>query len=204
MTTTQPTQQKNQTPENFGSSAQDRLYERISQILAQSTTGCECVQIEVLNQRHKILRVFIDRTDGVAVGVEDCVAVTRLLDEPLEKTEELEEIFKSAPYELEVSSPGVDRPLRKGQDFARFQGKETRIHTFRPLTPEEAGNPDYVAKNPRQKNFLGAIAGVQGNEPGTTLVELQIGKEKVGIPLRLISKANLEPSFDFKRGVNQP
>mgnify|MGYP001577687889 CR=1 FL=1 len=182
---------------NGATLAVDRLFNFISGLL--SPTGCECVQIEVLSSRQKILRVFIDRTDGAPVGVEDCVAVTRLLDEPLETAVEIKEVFKDAPYDLEVSSPGVDRPLRRVKDFARYQGKETRIHTFRPLTVEEAGNADYVAKNPRQKNFLGAIAGIQGEEPGSTLVELQIGAVKVGIPLRLISKANLEPKFDFDR-----
>jgi ribosome maturation factor RimP len=128
-----------------------------------SPLGYEVVYLEVLNHRQKTLRVFIDFKDPVedkAIGIEDCVHVTRALDEPLDQLPEIEAIFKGA-YELEVSSPGVDRPLRTPRDFERFKGREVRIHVFRPLSAEELTNADYQTKNPKQKNFLGTLKGFQ-------------------------------------------
>jgi ribosome maturation factor RimP len=200
----QNTSSTSSAPQQTPSSAQDQLFEKISGLVAPA--GFECVQIEIVNQRQKVLRVFIDRTDGKAVGIEDCVSVTRLLDEPLEASAEINEVFRGGAYELEVSSPGVDRPLRRAQDFQRFAGREARIHTFRPLNALEAGNEAYIAKNPRQKNFLGVIEGVhekKTEEPGTVRIMLQIGADHVGIPLRLIAKANLEPKFDFDKSEDR-
>ena len=72
--------------------------------------GYEIVHLEV-NNRQKMLRLYIDhpkRTTGI--GIEDCVKVTNALDEPLEKMSEVEKIFGSGGYELEVSSPGLTVP----------------------------------------------------------------------------------------------
>lgn len=221
--------------------ADDRLMDLISSLIEPQ--GFEVVHLEVINQRQKTLRVFIDRLNGAAdhqrggIGIQDCVDVTRLLDEPLEQSPEVEAIFKG-PYELEVSSPGVERPLRKEKDFVRFAGREARIHSFRPLSVEELGGTGssleaaavahYQVKNPKQKNFLGVLKGVEngkvlltvlaGGESGspkktakqkkpTKTGEGPNSKEPLNaqaalgvtlsIPLALISKANLEPKFDF-------
>lgn len=148
--------------------------------------GYEILHLEVHNSREKVLRLYIDfsvepvgshpKENGSAIGIEDCVKVTRALNEVLgdeEATEipapprseiaiKIDSLF-SGPYELEVSSPGVDRPLRHSGDFTRFDGQEARVHTFRPLTGEEAMNADYISKNPKQKNFLGTLRGVSEN-----------------------------------------
>ena len=184
--------------------------------------GYDLVAIEVLNHREKSLRVFIDTPEGSgkAMGIEDCVIATRELDEPLEGNSAVSDVFKG-PYELEVSSPGVDRPLRKPRDYTRFAGEYGRIHTFRPLTKEETGAEEYSLKNPKQKNFYGIIRGYDhesnsgsvlfGNVPEdgtrTTVVKgaKKSNKKKpevkpetlIRIPLELISKANLEPEIVF-------
>ena len=173
-----------------------------------------------------MLRVFIDHSnadpDQDAIGIQDCVKVTKALDEPLDQFQEIEAMFKGS-YELEVSSPGVDRPLRLQKDYERFSGREVRINIFRPLTNDEMGNAHYFEKNSKQKNFLGTLKGVQN---GKVMLALTIAAKTAGkkpakkgakfapantnsavvvtIPLPLISKANLEPYFDFEHGSGKP
>lgn len=204
-----------------------QLIDLINPLIA--SMGYEVVHLEVLLSRQKVLRVFIDFTtaqDGKAIGIEDCVKVTRALDEPLDQLPEIEKLFHGN-YELEVSSPGVDRPLRTGKDFERFKGREARIHTFRPLTADETGNAAYQSRYPKQKNFLGTLQGFRnervvlaitpfGKADGKTTKKAQKkskaaadgntkgpaslstnSADEVCIPLPLISKANLEPTFDF-------
>lgn len=183
--------------------------------------GYEIVYLEV-DQRQKALRLFIDHADGSqGVGIQDCVTVTKALDEPLDKMPEIDQVFGAAGYELEVSSPGIDRPLRTARDFEKFKGSEIRVHTFRPLTASELDNSEYQSKNPKQKNFFGELQGMQN---GCVLIDINLtgghdplqakkakkskskaeatnseeGKDRgnfVTIPLPLISKANLEPDF---------
>jgi ribosome maturation factor RimP len=194
--------------------------------------GYEVVQAEVQVGRQRVLRVFIDHTGGTSnqgtIGIEDCVKATRALEEPLDTMPEIEALFKG-PYELEISSPGVERPLRTERDFSRFAGRRIRVHTFRPLTEAEIGNPGHLAKNPKQKSFLGTLQGLTADgrvrlaptqeEPkkGQAKKAAKAGKkgkvdanagegagatngvEEVLIPLPLISKANLEPVFEFDR-----
>ena len=181
--------------------------------------GYELVAIEIFNHREKRLRVFIDTPQGcgIAVGIEDCVKTSHHLDEPLEKSSEIEAIFKG-PYELEVSSPGIERPLRKASDYVRFAGEVGRIHTFRALNSQETGAVEYTTKNPKQKNFFGFIRGFEGRSletgsvlmgvvsedgihPKAKLVKGKPTKPKpetlIRIPASLISKANLEPEIDL-------
>ena len=195
--------------------------------------GYDVVHVEVQNHKPRTLRVFIDFAEQTpeldntdrAIGIEDCVKVTRALEEPLEKLPEVESIFHGT-YELEVSSPGVDRPLRTARDFTRFAGREARIHTFRPLTAEESGNASYQERNPKQKNYFGTILGmnetaervrfeialegsaagkagaVKGKKPAKkehkkSKADSVASAEIVTIPLLLISKANLEPRYEF-------
>ena len=164
------------------------LYPVISEVL--STLGYEVVAIERLTHREKKLRLFIDwnRDSGKSgIGIEDCVKATKALDAPLENHPLIEKTFPSG-YELEVSSPGVDRPLRRKSDFERFKSEEVRIHTFRPLTAAETKNEKYSEKNPKQKNFIGTLEGIAGDD-----VLMQVDKNTIHIPFPLISKANLEP-----------
>ncbi len=142
----------------------EQLIDLINPLIAQ--LGYEVVHLEVVNSRQRVLRIFIDftesGTESQAIGIEDCVKVTRALDEPLDQLSEIEALFKG-PYELEVSSPGVDRPLRTQRDYERFCGKEARIHVYRPLSAEELDNASYQTRNPKQKNFLGTLKGFRDN-----------------------------------------
>jgi ribosome maturation factor RimP len=218
-------------------SASDRLFANIAPLV--SALGYELVHVETVLHREKVLRLFIDLPAGqqgsveaseegseeegsrTGVGVQDCVNVTRGLDEPLDAMPELDTLFGGA-YELEVSSPGVDRPLRKVEDFERFSGQDVRVHTFRPLTSEEIGDEDYAKQNPKQKNFIGILEGFDSSSQSVKLSVLASkgalgksskapkGKKKeekksaIRIPMALISKANIEPRFDLRPKLKLP
>jgi ribosome maturation factor RimP len=162
----------------------------------------ELVAVEILNHREKKLRIFIDQKGGVSI--EDCVKVTHELDQPLEMSPEIANVFKGE-YELEVSSPGLDRPLRKSSDYDKFAGKLVRLSTFRPLTANETKLPLYCAKNPKQKKFFGFSRGFE-TETASILFgivpEDGTGKKPktetlIRIPLELVAKANLEPEIEI-------
>ncbi len=186
-------------------SAEERLLSSLNGLVGPM--GYEIVHLEAQTHREKILRLFIDWSDNQdsskTIGIEDCAKVSRALDEPLDALPEMAALFKGLAYELEVSSPGVDRPLRKEQDYVRFSGRKVRLNTFRPLNAEELGDPNYAAQNPRQKNFMGELLGLEAQ---SILLKSSIGGNRIRIPLSLVAKANLDPEFDFeskpsKKGV---
>lgn len=198
-----------------------------------ASAGYEAIHLEVSRLHgEQILRLFIDRLpdlDGQAsqgrIGIEDCVRVSHLLDEPLDNQPWIKSWFGESGYELEVSSPGLNRPLRKLSDFEKFTGQRVTIHTFSPLNADETENVEYTEKNPKQKNFLGILCGTRSADFGAeqqeapsrareqgiqkVLLDLGIDKPKkakkpgpdlkVWIPLERISKANLEPDFSEER-----
>lgn len=167
--------------------------------------GYEVVWLEVVPHKpNRTLRVFIDfvtPTEGTAIGIEDCVRVTKALDQPLEALAESEPSF-SQTYDLEVSSPGVDRPLKREKDYTRFKGRRIRVHTFRALASNEIGDAAYGAKNPKQKNFLGELIELDNPEHSLETAAIRLRLENTGpeirIPLKLVSKAHLDPIFDFE------
>jgi ribosome maturation factor RimP len=171
----------------------DKLVESVGSLL--ENLGYEVVQLECLVQREKLLRIYIDRLDGKAVGLEDCVKVTKSLEIPLDQIPEVDQVFRG-PYELEVSSPGVFRQLNTPKDYQRYVGSRVRIHLFRPLSPEESENAEYVQKNPKQKNFVGKIMQLKDERVVLEITSSPTRSPEVKIPLSLISKANLEPDFD--------
>ena len=170
---------------------QDRLTHFLEETLEQG--GYELVAIEVINHREKALRVFIDHLDESkgGIGIEDCIRANELLDQPLEIEPSVNEVFKGA-YELEVSSPGIQRPLRKSSDFTKFMGKMSRFHTYRPLSADESQASAHVEKNPKQKNFFGILRGFENEtqsvllgvvpEDGTYSQPTKKGQKKKGNP----------------------
>ena len=122
-----------------------------------------------------ILRLYIDREGGVTL--DDCAAVNRELAELLDV-----EDFIQCRYSLEVSSPGLNRPLKKPSDYERFSGRLVKIRTYELLT-DDAGN--------KRKTFAGELLGLEG---GIVRLKLTEG-QTAGIPLEKVAKANLE--FEF-------
>jgi ribosome maturation factor RimP len=129
--------------------------------------GYEPVLTQISN-RGKMLRIFIDRTDGVSV--DDCVEVTRQLERTL--------AVEGVDYDrMEVSSPGMDRPLRGARDFVRFSGQRAEI---RMRTPKDKG----------QRKFVGLL----GSVDETSLTLLVEGKP-LSLELHDIDRAKLVPEF---------
>ncbi len=136
----------------------------------EGTDGLELVDIEFVKEGGShYLRVFIDKPEGITL--EDCQRVNDELSLGLDREDPI-----SQSYILEVSSPGLNRPLKKEADYQRFTGREVKIKTFVPL--EE------------QKVFKGTLKGL---DQGTVLVETEQGIK--AIPLEKIAKANL--AFEF-------
>lgn len=143
----------------------------IRQVEAIAGPLCEGEALELVHieyQREpagRILRLYIDRAGGVTL--DDCVNVSRQLNDLLDV--HLEDI---GPYNLEVTSPGPERPLSKLQDYERFKGRIARIKTWQPVNG--------------QKNFKGTILGVAAEQ-----VELSLNEKTVTIPFGEISRARL-------------
>ncbi|WP_042272851.1 ribosome maturation factor RimP [[Clostridium] dakarense] len=89
--------------------------------------GFEIVDIEYVKEAGEYyLRVFLDKEGGISLN--DCEAVSRELSEILDVKDPIKD-----NYFLEVSSPGLDRPLKKDKDFVRYQGRDVEIKLYKPL-----------------------------------------------------------------------
>ncbi len=89
--------------------------------------GLELVDVEYKKEgKNWVLRIFIDREEGITV--EDCQKVSHLTGDLIE----VEETIKT-PYSLEVSSPGLDRALKREKDFLKFKGKKIRLNSLFPI-----------------------------------------------------------------------
>jgi ribosome maturation factor RimP len=127
--------------------------------------------------RQQILRVVLDRPGPAAtpedsVSIADCERVSHELGTILD----IEDLLPDS-YTLEVSSPGLDRPLRDAEDYRRFAGRLAKIVTREPVE--------------RQTAFAGRLRGLDGDE---VLFEREGGR-MVRLPLSLISRARLDVEF---------
>ena len=91
--------------------------------------GYELVRIVLQGKGSRILQVMAERHDRTAMSVEDCAHLSRAVSVVLDVADVIQ-----GPYVLEVSSPGLERPLTRPGDFARFAGYETRLETWRFIT----------------------------------------------------------------------
>ncbi len=129
--------------------------------------GFELVDAQASNGG-RLLRLFIDKPGGV--GLEDCAAVSRQLTRVLE--------VEGIDYErLEVSSPGLDRALRKAGDFARFSGRKAEV---RMRTPDPSG----------RRRFVGVLRGAEAGQ-----VSLELEGRQVALALDDIERARLVPEL---------
>ena len=128
--------------------------------------GLELVHVEYQREPGgRTLRLYIDRAGGVTL--DDCANVSRQLNDMLDVY--LDDI---GSYNLEVTSPGPERPLSKLQDFERFKGRKAKIKTWQPVND--------------QKNFTGIISGVAADQ-----IKLSSNEKSVVIPFGDIAKARL-------------
>ena len=136
--------------------------------------GYELVDVEwVRGGGRWTLRLFIDREGGV--NVDDCQLVSRTVEPVLDV-----EDFIEPAYDLEVSSPGLDRPLRKPEHFARDAGQRVQVKAYGPIPGTAAGSA------PR-KSWTGKL---EGFRDGAVLVDVDGALHR--IPHDQIAKAHLE------------
>jgi ribosome maturation factor RimP len=129
--------------------------------------GYELVDVQASNGG-RLLRVFIDKPGGITV--DDCASVSRQLTRVLP--------VEGVDFErLEVSSPGLDRPLRKGSDFSRFAGQKAEV---RMRTPDATG----------RRKFIGVL---RGEAEGS--VSMDMDGQTVQLPLGDIERAKLVPAI---------
>ncbi len=136
--------------------------------------GYELVDFEI-SPRARLLRIFIDRPENVGggIGVDDCAKVSH----------QLSHVFtvENVDYDrLEVSSPGLDRPLTRPADYRRFAGQEVQLKLRVPL-----GN---------QRNFSGVLEGLR-EEGGASLVCVRVDGEVQEFALDNVDRARLVPKF---------
>ena len=137
---------------------------------AVSESGFEVVDVELAGAgRNAVLRVYIDSSAGVTV--DDCARISEQLSAILD----VEDVI-AGPYTLEVSSPGLDRPLKKREDFSRFAGQMIKVRMRKPL----AG----------QRNFKGHLIGVAGDH-----VVLEMDHKTLDLAFDSIEKARLIPKL---------
>lgn len=133
--------------------------------------GYECWGIEFISQgRHSLLRVYIDHANGIQV--DDCEKVSRQVSGVLDVEDPI-----SSEYTLEVSSPGMDRPLFTLEQFAKHAGEQVKIKLRSPFEG--------------RRNFQGLLKGVEEQD-----VIVQADEHEYLLPVDSIEKANIIPRFD--------
>ena len=149
--------------------------------------GYELVELERGGSRRRpLLRLRIDRPDsapGQGVTLEDCTRVSRALEAYLDGRPDLAE-----SYVLEVSSPGVERPLVRRRDFERFAGREVALKGKEPL----AG---------RARRLEGVLLGVSGQEGEERLLLRLPDGEEVEVPRSELTGANLVHRWQGEGGA---
>jgi len=154
----------------------DEILNKVREIAAPlaAQEGLELIDVELGGPGgRQILRLFIDKSGGVSL--DDCSSISRAVSAALD----VEDPIQGA-YDLEVSSPGLDRPLRTPEHFQKFAGKRVRVKTFGPLPECE-----------NRKTFVGILQGYE-NE---TIV-LDVDGRIFRVPHAQVSKANVDPVFE--------
>ncbi|MBW1808433.1 MAG: ribosome maturation factor RimP [Deltaproteobacteria bacterium] len=136
--------------------------------------GLDIVEIRFRRETHGwVLRVLIERREG-RVAVDDCSILSRELSDLIDIEDPIE-----GKYNLEVSSPGLDRPLTKPEDYLRFSGREVTLKTNQLVDG--------------RKNFKGTLSGLVDDT-----VTIEIDGKPYQLKLADVEKANLVPVFEEK------
>ena len=138
--------------------------------------GFELVRVRLMGGKYHTLQIMVDRPEG-GIEVEDCATVSTAVSATLDVEDPL-----SDTYTLEVSSPGIDRPLTRLKDFEMFEGYEARIETN-----------DLIDG---RKRFKGVLAGVEGSE---VLINLDEGT--IGLQFDWLADAKLILTDDLIRDM---
>jgi ribosome maturation factor RimP len=129
--------------------------------------GYRVVRVAVTGGRRATLQIMAERTDDRAMRVEDCTEISRTVSALLDVADPI-----AGAYLLEVSSPGIDRPLVRREDFARFAGFEAKVELSAPVDG--------------RKRFRGRLLGVEGDD-----VRLLVDALPVALPITTVTRAKL-------------
>ncbi len=137
-----------------------------------SARSFELTDVEVSRQRGShLVRLFVDREGGISL--DDLQKVSEEVSAILDVEDPI-----SGPYTLEVSSPGLDRPLRTKEEFCRFVGRLAKISSYEPVDG--------------RRHWLGRIAAF---EEGGVVLDIEKEKTVARVPLSKIAHARLEVEF---------
>jgi ribosome maturation factor RimP len=146
------------------------LSEKIEKLIGPviDELGYELVRVQIQGgARHPTLQIMAERRDRTAMLVDDCARLSRAISNLLDEADPID-----SEYMLEVSSPGIDRPLMKPADYERFAGHDAKIELDAPIGG--------------RKRFQGTVARVEGET-----VVLDCEGETVTLPLAAIRQAKL-------------
>jgi ribosome maturation factor RimP len=147
----------------------ENLLQEVRQVVEPilESQGFELVDLEYQRERQGwVLRIYLDREGGVSL--EDCAGLNHEVGTVLE----VKDLIPSS-YILEVSSPGLTRPLKKPEDFNKFRNQMVKIKLYEPLEG--------------RRNFKGTLLGLEGDR-----VRVEVEQRVYELPLQRIAKANLE------------
>ncbi len=137
--------------------------------------GMELVHVEYQREQGgRTLRLYIDRPGGVSL--DDCMHISRQVSDILDVNLE-SGLERNSSYNLEVSSPGPNRPLGKKLDFERFKGRIAKIKAVQPVDGQ---------KTPKNKTVKGILLGISED-----IVKLAVDDKTVAIPFQEITRAHL-------------
>ena len=171
----------------------EEILERVRSLAAPlaAQEGLELVDVALGGAGRTELTLFIDKAGGTtalptapgakpgaSVGLEDCAEFSRIVSAALDVEDPL-----AGTYELVVSSPGLDRPMRTPEHFAKYAGQRCRVKTFAP-----------VAECANLKTFVGLL---KGYDEAQKAVLVDVDGKLYAVPHAQISKANLDPVFEF-------
>jgi ribosome maturation factor RimP len=156
--------------ELIGQQLKDPLMARIAETIEPSIAalGFELVRVAMMGKESNILQIMADRPEGQGtINVEDCAEISRTVSALLDVEDPI-----SSAYNLEVSSPGIDRPLTRAKDFEIWRGFDAKVE----LVVAVAG----------RRRFSGKLDGLEDNA-----VALIVDGERELLPLADIAKAKL-------------
>lgn len=147
------------------------LQSRLEALIAPSldAMGYELVRVQLQGKQRLTLQIMADRKDGVMMAVDDCADISRSVSALLDVEDPI-----SAAYTLEVSSPGIDRPLTRAKDFVNWAGFEAKMESCQPIDG--------------RKRFRGKLLGLDGTG---AFVRLAVEAGEVSIPLADVRGAKL-------------
>ena len=129
--------------------------------------GYELVRLTISGGQRKTLQVMAERKDGQNMSLDDCTHLSRAISAVMDVEDPIE-----GAYSLEVSSPGIDRPLTRPKDYERFAGFEAKLETLAPIDG--------------RKRFKGKLLGLDGKQ-----VKIEVEGTPMALPLEEIEKAKL-------------